>query len=320
MITCLKCNENKEKSSFVKKSGAKPSVVCFSCWKKFPTEDIVNAVCTKDESGCILWPDQDRGPDYYNYLRRRFVPKSGKSIYIRCKANCMNSDHFGYFEKKPPTWWLIGFESEEPLTRLKTNSLNHKEIFMVRDFLSKKISTTNPKDCWIPRESISGEYIRVGYKTYCIRNLFFYIYSDSVIKNKNIVVSTCGNKSCVNPLHQKIYKNAQSFPFWMKVGLPEPKKDFIYCQNDNCNSFGIEVHKEDIMYFDSRISLKRSGKPVCKECFEKLNIKYKLKKSLYDREYSLNNKSKRKIVIDRWKKSVKYKIHSIRRSHLRRAA
>jgi hypothetical protein len=157
MITCLKCNENKEKSSFVKKSGARPSVVCFSCWKKFLTPNIVESVCLTSEGSCLLWPDQDRDSSYYNEIRIRLLKNKEEYIHVRCNKACMNSDHFFYFKtNSTPYWFKYGLNY-----KIDFSKPSDKEIMVLKLILMDRIIRKD--DCWIFGESSSKKSnIKIG--------------------------------------------------------------------------------------------------------------------------------------------------------------
>lgn len=217
MITCLKCNENKEKSSFVKKSGAKPSVVCFSCWKKFSTENIVNAACTKDESNCILWPDHDRSSDYYNDLRRRLVKNKKEYIHVRCNKACMNSEHFFCFKtNSAPYWFKYGLNYE-----INFSKPSERESVVLQSILMDRVIRKN--DCWIFGESSSKKSnIKIGDNVFNSKRIYYETFNSKIDQSIFSISSACGDINCVSPDHMTLFLG-RSYPVWARKNLKKTR-------------------------------------------------------------------------------------------------
>lgn len=304
MITCLKCNENKEKSSFIKKSGAIPSVVCFSCWKKFLTPNIVESVCLISEGGCLLWPDQDRDSSYYNEIRRRLVKDKEEYIHVRCNRACMNSDHFFYFKtNSTPYWFKYGLDYE-----IDFSKPSDKEIAVLKSILMDRIIRKD--DCWIFGESSSKKSnIKIGDNVFNSKKIYYETFNSKIIQPIFSISSACGNINCVFPDHMILFLG-RAAPVWARKNLKKPDEGMWYCEAESCKNPRVQI---------SNLQLKKyRGRQLCESCFGFIEAESKAKKSEYDLRYVEENREKIKERFESWSKTDSGKLSKILNSQNRR--
>lgn len=304
MITCLKCNENKEKSSFVKKSGAKPSVVCFSCWKKFLTPNIVESVCLMSEGSCLLWPDQDRDNGYYNEIRRRLVKSKEEYIHVRCNKACMNSEHFFYFKtNSTPYWFKYGLNY-----KINFSKPSGKEIMVLKSILMDRIIRKN--DCWIFGESSSKKSnIKIGDNVFNSKRIYYETFNSKISQPIFSISSACGDISCISPEHMTLFLG-RATPVWARKNLKKPDEGMWYCEAGSCNNPRVQT---------SNLLLKKHrGRQLCENCFSFAVTESKAKKSEYDLGYTEENKERIKERFKSWSKTDSGKLSKILSSQNRR--
>jgi 5-methylcytosine-specific restriction endonuclease McrA len=304
MIKCLKCNENKEEKSFLKKKGAVPSSVCFTCWKKFSAEEIIKNVSIEDESGCLLWPDQNRDSDYYNSIRRNLSEKEGKYIHVRCNKACMNSNHFFYFEtNSTPYWFRYGLDGD-----INFSSPSEKELLCLKQILTDRAALDG--DCWIFSNSSNKKTtLKIGDSSFSSKKIYYEVFSSKIKSEYFSISASCGNINCVSPNHMVLF-NGRSFPFWARKNLKRPEQGMGYCQSVECEKYSIQI-PENLLN-------KHREKLLCKTCFNLTDSNLKKKKSEYDIRYSEENREKIKNRYEVWSKTESARLSQILSSQNRR--
>jgi hypothetical protein len=302
-MICLKCKQNKEEKSFVKKM-ADPSVVCFSCWKKFSTESIVSSVAIETKSGCLLWPDKYRDSDYYNNIRRKLSDKNGKYIHIRCDRSCMNKEHFFYFDtNSAPYWFKYGLDGE-----INLNNPSEKEFLSLKEILIERAPTNG--DCWFfGNASNKKAIIKIGDISFSSKKMYYEVFNSKINSEYFSISASCGHANCVSPKHMILFEG-RSFPFWARKNLKMPELGMGYCQSYDCKQYSVQIPHKSL--FKSR------GKLLCETCFNLIDSSLKKKKSEYDLSYSEKNREKIKNRYYAWSKTESAKLSKILSSQNRR--
>jgi 5-methylcytosine-specific restriction endonuclease McrA len=303
-IACLKCHESKYIKSFVKKDSTDPSIVCFSCWKKFQIKDIINDVSIKTNSGCLLWPDKDRTNDYYNTIRRKLSKKHEKCIHVRCNHNCLNVDHFFYFNSNSaPYWFKYGLNSN-----INFENPSGKELLSIKDILYEKVF--EDKDCWVVGNSSKKKSnIRIGDAYFSKKKIYYEVFVSKIKTEYFSISSSCGNINCVSPKHMILF-DGRSFPYWARKNLKMPEPGMGYCQSDICDKYSVQISQNLLKKYNKKV--------LCNTCFNTMSAFLKKKKSEYDIIYSENNRQKIKTRYTLWSKTHSAKLSQIISSQNRR--
>lgn len=302
-MICLKCKQNKDEKSFIKKMGP-PSVVCFSCWKKFSTESIINSIAIKTKSECLLWPDKYRNSDYYNNIRRNLSNKNGKYIHVRCDRSCMNKEHFFYFETNSvPYWFKHGLDGA-----INLNNPSEKELASLKDILAERVSISG--DCWIFGNALTKKaIIKIGDISFSSKKMYYEVFNSKINSEYFSISASCGHINCVSPKHMVLFEG-RSFPFWARKNLKMPESGMGYCQSCDCKQYSVQIPVLSLY--------KHRGKFLCEVCFNLIDSNLKKKKSEYDLLYSEKNREKIKNTYHAWSKTQSAKLSKILSSQNRR--
>lgn len=304
MIRCLKCDELKKESSFVKKYGSKPFSICFSCKSKFPIDEITNSVCIKNEHDCLLWPDKGRTDDYYNNIRRMLSSECGKYIHVRCQKECVNKQHFFYFESNcKPYWFRYGLNSE-----INFDKPSEEEIVALKSILMDRVSFND--ECWLFGDAKSKKaFIKLGNKSFSSKKIYYETFNSKITEKMFAISASCGQINCVAPKHLSLFEG-RKIPFWARKNLKKPEPETGYCQNSGCANYSVLLAEKELR--------KHRDIYLCNQCFNVISPELKKKKAQYDVEYSEKN---REIIRERykvWAKTDAGKNSQIASSHNRR--
>lgn len=307
MKKCLFCDLKKEENYFKSIVGGKPNVVCIKCTKNNSKKSIVDKIVMKNANGCLLWPEADRGADYYNETRRNLYgdPKSElKYLHVNCNEACLNNEHiFRFKTNSTPYWFRLGLRQKidfDNITLVETDAL--KKYILNQ-------STVNSDECWLFGTQKKKNPVRFDEHSIDSKKLSYEIFNGRITDNGFSIIRKCGTINCVNPAHLQLVRNSGK-SFWSRNLLKKPDIGFWYCENTSCDEFGTQISLDLIKAI--------RGTKLCGKCFDLKSATSKKSKAEYDLKYCEQNSDKIKTRIKAWSKTESGKSSQIASSHKRR--